>query len=131
MKEKIKTNFLIIVLILIVVFPISFWVISEIRWAEINSPDGKFTNVTEYLAQDRKPVSIKKIEKEGNVYFIAFGPLDSWLAAPSGPAAYVFDADGKMVDWAGDSGEADDFNSRWPWPERKDSDLEELKKIMK
>jgi hypothetical protein len=103
-------------------------VYSEIRWAKINSPVGKFTNVTEYVAHGRQPSRVTSVEKKGKTYFIAHGPLDTWLATPSGPAAYVFDESGRMVHWSPDTGDDPSFWRQWPRP-HTESSFEELKEL--
>ena len=113
---------------LLVVAPACGWLLSEIRWARINAPDGRFSNVREYIARGRPPSRVTKVEKEGKTFFIAYSPMNTWLAVPSGPAAYVFDATGQMVEWSADTGDDPDFQKKWPLPQEKSS-LEELKRI--
>lgn len=116
------------VVVLLVGLPLCSWLLSEIRWSRLNSPDGKFTNVREYLARSRKPSRVSKVEKQGETFFIAYSPMDTWLAMPSGPAGYVFDKSGQMVDWSGDTGDDSSFNKKWPLPQ-VESSLEELRRV--
>jgi len=108
--------------------PACGWLLSEIRWARINNPDGKFTNVREYIVQGRQPSRVTKVQREGGTFFIAYSPMDTWLALPSGPAAYVFDGTGEMIEWSRDIGDDPDFQKKWPLPQ-EESSLEELKQI--
>ncbi len=104
----------IVVALLVFVLLPGGWLVSEARWASINSPSGRFTGATEYLAIGRPPQRVAQIEKDGKPYLVAYGPMDSWLALPSGPAAYVFGPDGTLVDWSLDVGEDPQFRARWP-----------------
>lgn len=47
----------------------------------------------------------------GDKHLVVFAALHGFLA--SGPAAYVFDASGRLVDWAGDSGDDNTFQQKW------------------
>jgi hypothetical protein len=105
------------------------WVASEVRWSRINSPRGKFDNAQEYIDHGRLPARAFKIQKAGETFFIAMSPMDtSFALTPSGPAAYVFDDTGRMVDWTDDIGDDSDFKVNWPRP-YQESSLEELKKL--
>ena len=105
------------------------WLLSEIRWASVNDPRGKFSTAAEYLNRGRLPGRVTRIDRKGQTGLIAHGPLDPWLAVPSCPAAYVFDSRGTLVDWSRDSGDDPGFNRRWPSPEQQDATLDELKKL--
>ena len=126
MKRSNKVEILIVVFVLVV--PVGGWLLSEIRWARINNPDGKFTTVHDYLAQRRRPARVTKAQKGGNTFFIAYSPMDTWLAVPSGPAAYVFDETGHMVEWSRDTGHDWGFQQKWPLPQ-SESSVEELKRV--
>lgn len=105
-----------------------FWTVSEVRWARINSPKGRFTNVAEYVAYGRGPSRVTKVTNGDGTFFIAYGPYDSWLALPSGPAGYVFDESGNMVGWSGDTGDDSSFQKQWPLPQ-EESSLAQLKQL--
>ena len=59
------------------------------------------------------------------MFFIAYSPMNYWLAVPSGPAAYVFDESGQMVEWSWDPGDDLDFQEKWPLPQ-EESSVDEL-----
>lgn len=105
------------------------WLVSEVRWSRINNPSGKFSTVDEYLAQARQPSSVGKANKGGATYYVAYSPMDSWLAVPSGPAAYVFDETGQLVDWTSDTGDDATFRATWPLPHQKLS-IDELRHVV-
>ena len=129
MKNPIKIEMLII--FLIIGIPASIWIISEIRWAKINSPSGKFTNIGEYLAYGRLPAHTAIFQKDKKIYIMAFSPLDSWMAFPSGAAIYVFDMSGKLVDWCSDSGggDASRFYGKWRTDSSREISIQELRNM--
>lgn len=126
MKKSSKIEWLIVSLVL--ASPACGWWLSETRWSRINYPDGKFTNVSEYLANGRQPGRVTKVKKDGDTFFIAHCPMDTWLALPSGPAAYVFDKTGRMIEWSSDTGEDPEFQRKWLLSQEHAS-IEELKQI--
>ncbi|MDC0937201.1 hypothetical protein OAS39_13030 [Pirellulales bacterium] len=118
-----------LLLVLLVISLPAGWLVSEARWSRINNPNGKFTNVDDYLAQSRQPNRVTKVSRDGKSYFIAYGPLDGrWLAMPSGPAAYVFDESGRLVEWWGDIGDEDNYGKIWSLPQ-DESSVEELRRL--
>jgi hypothetical protein len=106
------------------------WLSSEIRWARINSPVGKFTSASEYLAAGRLPSRITMFTTNGSIYFIAYSPMDYRLAFPSGPAAYVFDDSGHMVTWSGDTGNDSRFQRSWPLLQQNKAPIEDFKRLV-
>lgn len=52
-------------------------------------------------------------DRQGEEYLIAYGPTSGLLLA-SGPSAYVFDRDGRLVDRSSDIGDDSAFRQRWP-----------------
>jgi len=125
-RMKRKTKIRIASYALILAIPAA-WLVSEFRWSRINNPQGKFDSVASYLSSNRQPSRVKRIEREGTNYFIAYSPMDTWLAVPSGPAAYVFRPDGKMIDSSWDTGDDPAFGKRWPYTNRVDATVEEMK----
>jgi hypothetical protein len=126
---KRSTKIELIVCLLILGIPAAVCLVSGYRWSRINNPKGKFTNVTEYLSVGRQPSRIGRIEKDGETFFIAYSPMDSWLALPSGPAAYVFDKDGRMIDWSRDTGEDPDFGRKWLHSKQAEITIDEFGKL--
>ena len=118
-----------IVCLLLVGIPGIAWLGSEVRWARINSPQGKFASASEYLTAGRLPSRVTTITTNGSTFFIAYSPMDYWLAVPSGAAAYVFDESGRMVTWSGDTGDDSRFQRDWPLRQPKKASIEDLKRI--
>jgi hypothetical protein len=60
----------------------------------------------------------------GKEFLEALGPGGGVL--PSGPAGYVFDRSGRMVDWTHDSGDDSGFQQKWRSPgKRRDASRSE------
>lgn len=125
MKLKRNKAIEIVILLIALAYPAG-WLMSELRWASVNNPEGKFTNVSEYLAQPRRPSRVTNAEKDGALFFIAYSKMDYWLAVPSGPAAYVFDDSGEMIELSADTGDDADFQRKWTLP-KQESSVEELR----
>ena len=109
--------------------PALAWITSEVRWARINSPRGKFTSSGEYLAAGRLPSRVLALTTNGSTFLIAYSPMDHWLAFPSGAAAYVFDESGRMVTWSRDTGDDGRFQKDWPLRQQQRSSLEDLRRL--
>ena len=115
--------------LLVVALPTAGWIASEIRWAKINNPQGKFTSVSEYLVAGRPPSRVTSITTNGETFFIAFSPMDYWLAVPSGAAAYVFNDAGQLISWSRDCGDDGRFQKTWPLDRQERASLDDLKRI--
>jgi hypothetical protein len=108
---------------------VGLWLGSELRWRHINSPHGRFTTVRQYLDCGRMPLRVCQCVREGRNYWIAYGPVDTGLAVPSGSAAYVFDDTGKVVAWSFDTGDDNRFWKDWPRENQEMKSLDDLKKL--
>lgn len=130
MKKSKKIEYIVVVVIALL-FVCSLTA-SEVRWFKLNDPQGNFSDVSSYVAHGRLPSRVSKIIKEGKTFYVAFSPLsiddNIWLALPSGPAAYVFDETGKMVQWSPDIGEDSLFQRQW-LRSQTESSLKELKQL--
>jgi len=105
------------------------WLSSEARWVRINYPVGNFDSSREYLAAGRLPSHVATLTKAGSNYFIAYSPMDSGLAIPSGPAAYVFDSSGRLVSWSSDSGDDSRFQRDWPLVQQRKASIADLRSL--
>ncbi|HEV7406363.1 MAG TPA: hypothetical protein VGO11_25665 [Chthoniobacteraceae bacterium] len=93
----------------------AFVIGGEIRHNARVRPDGVHS-VAEHLQRFGPPARIFRIQRADGVFFYFAGHMDSdapWLKLPSGPPAYIYDSRGRLVDWCGDSGDADQWVSRW------------------
>jgi len=118
-----------IVCSLIFGIPALAWLGSEVRWARINSPQGKFASAREYLEAGRLPSRVTTITTNGSTFIIAYSPMDYLLAVPSGAAAYVFDESGRMVTWSRDTGDDRRFQRDWPLRQQEKASIEDLKRV--
>ena len=68
------------------------------------------------------------IDHEGHRLLVARGPTAPALTFPSGPAAYVFDEKGEMIDWTPDVGDTPrlDFAQTGGVPVTREAALEAL-----
>lgn len=119
----------IVILLLAIVAPVGAWLGSEIYHAKARYPDG-IEDYLSYIEKMPKPRAAKKIIKEGNEYFIFFGPIAP-LALVSGPPAYIFDKKGMMVDWSGDIGEDSRFAKVWKDLPEKEITIEQADSILR
>lgn len=123
-------KFAIGLLVLGLVTLIGSWIVSEVRWRIVNTPSGKFETAEAYLATGRLPRDVVALHADRGEFWIAYGALDTWMATPSGSAAYVFDAEGILRDWTSDVGDDSGFQIRWTGKARASS-IEELRTLGK
>ena len=67
------------------------------------TPPKNVTDVGSCLAWLKKPMGAYKITDGNTVYYRVLGPAGRSLA--SGPAAYTFDAQGRLIGWTADVGD--------------------------
>ena len=77
------------------------------------NPTGHASNLNEYLGWRPSAEQFAAVEVDGKPHVIAYGPMSSWLMLSSGPSAYVFDDNGRLVDWSSDIGDDPQFDERW------------------
>jgi hypothetical protein len=118
-----------IVCLLIFGVPGLAWIGSEVRWARIINPVGRFATASEYLAAGRLPSRVATLTTNDNKFVIAYSPMDYRLAVPSGPAAYVFDESGRMITWSHDTGDDGRFQRAWPLRQQQKGSIEDLRTI--
>ncbi len=105
------------------------YIAAEICWTRINSPVGRFTTVAGYLAQGRMPSRVELCSIRGGDFWVAYAPMNYGLALPSGPAAYVFDDQGRLVDWSADTGDDSRFTFNWPSKAMTPGSIEDLNRL--
>lgn len=76
------------------------------------NPVGRASTLNEYLAWRQSAGQFAAVDVRGRQHLIAYGPAGGGLL-PSGPAAYVFDGAGRLVDWSADIGDDSRFDRRW------------------
>ncbi len=99
----------------LICLPVAIHIIAIDQWANLNSPKGKFSTFSEYLASQRPPQRVAMVVTPDATNYVAYGSLaGSRLAVPSGPPAYVFDASGSLIYYSVDIGDDSSFHQRWP-----------------
>ena len=85
---------------------IGYWAGSEAYYARSISPVG-VSSVSGYFRRFGEPRRVRQIEREGKRFFefTGRGPSLPLLAFPSAPPCYVFDADGRCMEWCPDRGD--------------------------
>jgi hypothetical protein len=63
-------------------------------------------------------LEVRHVTTKGRDYILATAPLMRW-ATPSGPPMYVFDSEGRLLDYTLDSGDDPRFMEKW-CPKDKD-----------
>lgn len=90
----------------------------EIGLSSRVDPSGRFTDLPGYLAYRPGADRFDSVVIAGAPYVVAYRRDNG--VVPSGPAVYVFDSTGKLVDWSSDIGdEKPAFLARWEvdrWP---------------
>ena len=76
-------------------------------------PPDEAGNIPGFLKWMPTPVSSDRFEFDGRTFYVLRGSLQARFRVPSGPPVYVFDEQGKMVDWCSDEGENANIHERW------------------
>ena len=115
---------------LVICVPICVHFIAVGRWLSLNSPEGKFSTLSGYLASPRPPERVAMLRTPKGVYYVAYGSMvGSTLAIPSGPPAYVFDDSGNLVYYSKAIGDDSNFHEKWPVTSQQDMKPDEIKAI--
>lgn len=99
--------------IVIVAFLFGGCVATEVACHRRADPRGRVVTLGEFLEWKPGVTEFREVEVEGRPYVIAYGPAGRSFLLSSGPAGYVFDADGRLVDWSFDIGDHPAFADRW------------------
>lgn len=68
--------------------------------------------ITDFAARMPAPRRLELVQQGGRDYLVWFGETSGPIDIPSGPSCYLFDADGKLLDWqleTGDGGRVEKF----------------------
>lgn len=109
--KKTKRKFAVGMLLVFVVGGGWCWLVVQSYRSQI--PRGTtFAEATPHLPE---PMQYRIFTKDGQEYLAVFGPMQVVPPRfPSGDPVYVFDRNGKLLDWTSDSGDSEAFNGRWP-----------------
>jgi hypothetical protein len=94
--------------------PPIYWFSSQWYWRSYVSPPKSFRH-SEYTKFYGEPYREFSRDREGASFQIVYGQMPSsyLFVHASGHPAYVFDDNGKMVDWSSDVGDDNAFISKW------------------
>ncbi len=70
--------------------------------------------------------TVRKCERNGDVYYLATGQRTPYYVLASGPPIYVFDSRGDFVEWIRDSGDQPKAMSKWTAQPCRDIPFEQL-----
>jgi len=101
------------IFLVVILSPILLWVGSEVYHAKTSSPKGRATTYKEYREHLPTPIRAKFFIKKNQIFYETDGPIHAPLTFPSGPPAYIFDSQGRLIDWTSDSGDDPSFQDRW------------------
>ena len=73
-------------------------------WQQVKPASPNMT-ITEFSSQMPSPQKLAIVEHDGVRYIVWIGRYPRSIVPASGPPCYVFDADGKLVDWSLDTGD--------------------------
>lgn len=70
----------------------------------------------EFVERFGDPSAVYVVSRGGTSHFELVGKMPGPLsfALPSAPAVYVFDPEGRLVDWCGDPGNDPRHRQKWP-----------------
>jgi hypothetical protein len=77
------------------------------------SPRGRVADLRDFLRWRPACDQLYAVDVAGEPHVIAYGPPGRTFLLASGPAAYVFAPDGKLVDWSPDMGDDPAFDDKW------------------
>ena len=87
---------------------------SERKSAAIVRPPPGATNLVAFLELQSQPYEICKFVYSGKTHLEVIGkPVILLFSPPSGPPAYIFDENGRIVDWCRDIGDNPSFIKKW------------------
>lgn len=84
-------------------------------------PPVDLENIVQFRSKvDDGTMTYWDFERDGKTYIEARTTLPDWTL-PSGSVCYVFDDQGKFVDWISDNGESSAWNNKWGQTGRRKS----------
>jgi len=98
--------------LLVLLLPVCAWWACEVHHARKSNADGIET-YRQYRESLPPPESVLKLRVGEGEFYALSGPVSVLLALSSGPPVYIFDSEGKLLDWTLDSGDDPRFSERW------------------
>ena len=100
---------------LLLILPALF-VVGEVRYASQIRPTGVRT-IAQHLKRFGDPQRVYQVERDGTVYYELQGfpgGHPPHLAVPSSAPAYIYDREGRLIDWCPDPGDMPQHRQKWP-----------------
>jgi hypothetical protein len=88
------------------------WIGAELLLQRRAVPPPNVRTFDGFLAWRPRTEFFRVHQIRGNEFLEALGP-GAGILLPSGPAGYVFDRSGRMIDWTHDSGDDRRFEAKW------------------
>ncbi len=100
---------------ILLALPVIYLLLSEIYYRMSIAPIGVST-VADYYEHRGEPYDVDVFQRENEMFFHLSARLPPrWVfVVPSSRASYIFDLDGKLVDWSPDPGGSEDYWDKWP-----------------
>jgi hypothetical protein len=103
---------------------ILFWVLGFLAvlvvWAAMSAhetnklkPPATVRTVQDFLQQMPAPARVRTFTFSGGNYYEVWGQMGSTVRLPSGSPSYIFDPNGRLVDWTSDRGDAGNYTRKW------------------
>jgi len=88
--------------------------VSCVSWGRQIRPPASLSlwNVESHIAVREYRTIKTSLSSGGEIFFAAIGPRPGSILS-SGPPVYVFDGDGKLLDWTPDFGDDSQFRNNW------------------
>jgi hypothetical protein len=90
---------------------VAAWLVAESLLHRRTIPPKGVIDIGSFLEWRKDTHRFVILADSKNKHLMATGPGGGLM--PSGPAAYVFDDHGRLVDWSPDIGDDDAFDQRW------------------
>jgi len=114
----------------VLLFLASVVTISELQYAASIQPTGVRT-LADHIVRFGNPRFIFRVgPKEGTFFELRGFPGGArpLFAFPSSPPAYVYDADGRLIDWCADPGDHATHSTKWPRLSNTPIDIQTFRK---
>ena len=93
------------------------WIVGEVRYSHRIDPGG-IRDLSEHFQRFGSPQRIYRVSRADATFYYLSGFPDGQpprFAYPSSPPAYIYDQNGRFVDWCSDPGDCSpDWSNRWP-----------------
>lgn len=112
-----------------IAFAAAYVIGSEVYYLESIKPK-EVRDIRGYFNRFGEPKSARVITLDAQTYYELTGHLPKWyvFAHPSSPPAYIFDANGKFIDWCYDPGDVPSHYQRWPQPNSNSVEFAEVRR---